>query len=244
MRTWVDLGYGPRRFPAFRHALARFIARWLIRPFFRLRVEGLERLPPGSSVVCFNHLNWIDPIVLLAALPARPPLYFFGPKESDMDVGVRNRLMRWAGNAVAYQPGNRDMVTAVRRVEALMASGAALAIAGEGRIFVGEAHVRPLSEGPAFLALRTGVPVVPVAINGTGWLGFGRRIRVRVGEPVPTAGLDRRRAAAGVTAEVRRRLADLVADAPETPPPGRLWQRITEVFNDWPEGARPTSPQE
>jgi hypothetical protein len=83
-----------------------------------------------------------------------------------------------------------------------------------------------------------------VAINGTGWLAFGRRIRVRVGEPVPTAGLDRRRAGAEVTAEVRRRLLGLVADAPELPPPGRLWQRITEMFNDWPEGARPTSPQE
>src|SRR6185437_2488345 len=168
----------------------------------------------------FNHLNWVDPIVLLAAMPADPRLYFFGPKEPDMSVGFRNRLMRWAGNAVAYRPGNRDMVTAVRRVEALMASGAALAIAGEGRIFVGEAHIRPLSEGPAFLALRTGVPVVPVAINGTGWLGFGRRIRIRVGEPVPTAGLDRRRAGPAVTAEVRRRMADLVADAPDLPPPG------------------------
>jgi 1-acyl-sn-glycerol-3-phosphate acyltransferase len=243
-RTWVDLGYGPRRFPAFRHALARFIAGWLIRPFFRLHVEGVERLPEGSSVVCFNHLNWIDPIVLLAALPARPPLYFFGPREPDMYRGLRNRLMRWAGNAVAYQPGNRDMVTAVRRVEALMAAGTALAIAGEGRIWVGESRIRPLSEGPAFLALRTGVPVVPVAINGTGWLGFGRRIRVRVGEPVPTAGLDRRRAAPDVTAEVRRRLQSLVADAPDLPPPGPLWRRITEIFNDWPEGERPSAPQE
>jgi 1-acyl-sn-glycerol-3-phosphate acyltransferase len=238
-RTWVDLGYGPRRFPAFRLSLARAIARTLILPFFRLRIEGLERLPDGSSVVCFNHLNWLDPIVLMAAMPANPRLYFFGPKEPDMGVGFRNRLMRWAGNAVAYQPGNRDMVTAVRRVGLLMESGAALAIAGEGRIFVGESAIRPLSEGPAFLALRTGVPVVPVAINGTGWLGFGRRIRVRIGEPVATAGLDRRRAGPDVTAQVRRRLGGLVADAPDLPPPGATWQRITELFNDWPEGARP-----
>jgi 1-acyl-sn-glycerol-3-phosphate acyltransferase len=238
-RTWVDLGYEPHRFPAFRHALARFIANALLRPFFRLQLEGIDRLPAGSSIVCFNHLNWADPIVLMAAMPARPPLYFFGPKELDMGVGFRNRLMRWAGNAVAYRPGNRDMVTAVRRVEAVMASGAALAIAGEGRIWVGESEIRPLSDGPAFLAIRTGVPVVPVAINGTGWLGFGRRIRVRIGEPVPTAGLDRRRGVADVTAEVRRRMAELVADAPDLPPPGGVWQRVTEIFNDWPEGARP-----
>ena len=243
-RTWVDLGYGPRRFPGFRLALTRFVARSLVRPFLRLRVEGRENLPPGSCVVCFNHLNWSDPIVLLAAMPPRLPVYFFGPKEPDMYVGVRNRLMRWAGNAVAYRPGNRDMVQAVRRVDALMASGAVLAIAGEGRIHVGESGIRALSDGPAFLALRSHVPIVPVAVNGTSWLGFGRRIRVRIGAPVPVTGLDRRRDLTGVTAAVRKRLGELVADFPEPPPPGPFWRRVTELFNDWPEGHRPDLPQE
>ena len=75
-----------------------------------------------------------------------------------MNAGARNRLMRWAGNAVAYQPGGRDLVMATRRVEALMEAGARLAIAGEGRIHVGETVVGPLNEGVAFFALRTGVP--------------------------------------------------------------------------------------
>ena len=241
-RAWVDLGYGPRWSPGFRHGLARLVTRLLVLPFFRLRLEGVENLPRGSSVVCFNHLGWMDPIVLLAAMPADPPVYFFGPKEPDMDVGARNRLMRWAGNAVPYQPGHRDMVRAARRVDALMESGATLAFAGEGRIHVGESSIRDLSDGPAFFAIRSGVPVVPVAINGTSWLGFGRRIRVRIGEPVATAGLDRRRDVTAVTAEVRRRLAALVADFPDQPLPGPRWRWITELFNDWPEGSRPPLP--
>jgi len=235
----VDLGYGPRRFPAFRAALAIFIARALVRPFFRLRVEGVDLLPAGSSIVCFNHLSWSDPIVLLAAMPSRPRLYFFGPKEADMGVGARNRLMRWAGNAVAYQPGNRDMVKAVRRVGDLMEAGARLAIAGEGRIHVGESVVPPLSDGAAFFALRAGVPIVPVAINGTSWLAFGRRLRVRIGLPVEVTGFDRRRDVAALTSQVRERLEGLVADFPDPPPPGRFWRWLTEAFNEWPEGARP-----
>ncbi len=50
----------------------------------------------------------------------------------------------------------------------------------------GRRELLPLNEGAAFFALRSGVPLVPVAINGTSWLAFGRRIRVRIGEPIPT----------------------------------------------------------
>jgi 1-acyl-sn-glycerol-3-phosphate acyltransferase len=235
---WVDMGYGPRRFPGLRGWLTRDVSRLIMAAFFRLRVEGLDRLPPGASIVCFNHLNWIDPVAIEAALPARPRLYFFGPKELDMNVGGRNRLMRWAGNAVPYQPGGRGLVMATRRVEALMETGARLAIAGEGRIHVGETLVGPLSEGVAYFALRSGVPVVPVAINGTSWLGFGRVIRIRIGEPIPVTGLDRRRDVGTLTATVRDGLLALVADFGEPELPGRFWRWLTEAFNDW-SGPRP-----
>ena len=48
----------------------------------------------------------------------------------------------------------------------------------------GERDLLPLSEGAAYFALRSGVPLVPIAINGTSWLRFGSRVRVRVGEPL------------------------------------------------------------
>jgi 1-acyl-sn-glycerol-3-phosphate acyltransferase len=103
--------------------------------------------------------------------------------------------------------------------------------------------VPPLNEGAAFFALRTGVPIVPVALNGTSWLGFGRVVRVRVGEPVLMAGFDRKRDVARVTELVRERLEGLVADFGEPPPPGPFWRRITEVFNDW-GGPRPADPED
>lgn len=221
-----------------RRALARFVARLLVGAYLRVRVEGLERLPPGPAVLCFSHANWTDPIILLAALPPRPTTYFFGPLEADMSRGVRNRLMRWSALAVPAPPGRP--LGAMRRVEAVLAGGGRLAIAGEGRIHAREREILPLLEGPAYVAVRAQVPLVPVAILGTTWLTFGRRVRIRIGEPLrPPADLPAREAVATLTEACRARLLDLVADAVELPPPGPVGRWLTELFNDWPGGRRP-----
>lgn len=221
-----------------RQRLARFVARAVVGAYLRVGVEGLERLPPGPAVLCFSHANWADPLILLAALPGRPTTYFFGPLEADMARGLRNRLMRWSALAIPAPPGRP--LGAVRRIEALLAAGHRLAIAGEGRIHAREREILPLQEGPAYVAVRAGVPLVPVAILGTTWLAFGRRVRIRIGEPIlPPADVAPREAVAVLTRTCRARLLELVADAPETSPPGPVGRRLTDLFNAWPGGRRP-----
>jgi hypothetical protein len=82
------------------------------------------------------------------------------------------------------------------------------------------------------------VPLVPVAIHGTSWLAFGRRITVEIGEPLEGSGRPTREAVDALTARTWEALHELVADAPEYPVPGRFGRWFTEVFNDWPEGSR------
>jgi 1-acyl-sn-glycerol-3-phosphate acyltransferase len=202
-------------------------------------VEGLDQLPPGPAMLCANHLSWADPIVLIAALPGRPRLHFFGPKEADMSVGARNRLMVWVGTAVPFRPEKGDLVATARRVEAVFDAGRRLAIFGEGRIHAREGELLPLEEGAVYFALRSGVPIVPVGIVGTSWLAFGRTVRVRIGPPVEVSGRPTRAALAETTARVWCALFDLTRDAPERPAPGRFGRWLTERFDDWPEGSRP-----
>ena len=113
-------------------------------------------------------------------------------------------------------------------------------IAGEGRIHRGERELLPLADGPAYFALRAGVPIIPLAINGTSWLGFRRPIRIRVGEPLVARGPADAGGRRGADGPDRRRPAgDGRGLSPIPTQPGRFGRWLTEVFNDWPEGARP-----
>jgi 1-acyl-sn-glycerol-3-phosphate acyltransferase len=163
----------------------------------------------------------------------------FGPMEADMSKGGRNRLMTWAGFGIPYRPGTADVRGTLRRVERALDEGWVIVIAGEGRIHRGEHELTPLADGPAYFALRSGVPVIPLAVNGTSWLGFRRRVRVRVGEPLHGDGRATREAVASLTARTEDALLELTADFPDRPAPGRIGRWLTELFNDWPEGARP-----
>ena len=215
------------------------IGVWILtRAWLRIRFLGRERLPDGPAIYCFNHLNWADPFVLMAILPFRPRLFFFGPKEQDMRVGGRNRIMAWSGSAIPYHPGKDDLLGATRRVGAVIDGGGVVAIAGEGRIHAAESELWPLNEGAAYFALRNRIPLVPIAINGTSWLRFGGRVTVRVGEPILAQERPSREAIAGLTERAWQALAGLVRDAPDVPEPGPVGRWLTDRFNDWPEGSR------
>lgn len=229
---------GPVHRPT-RVRLVRWFCSLVVRALFRLRIEGRQRFATAPAIYCFNHLNWTDPLVLLAALPAVPKFAMFGPKEEDMTRGARNRLISWAGFGIPYRPAKTDMLETTRRVTRILDEGWVIMIAGEGRIHRGERELMPLADGPAYFALRAGVPVIPLAINGTSWLGVGRRIRIRVGEPIVPEGRPTKEAVESLTRRTEEALRAMTADFPDPSEPGRFGRWLTEVFNDWPEGARP-----
>jgi 1-acyl-sn-glycerol-3-phosphate acyltransferase len=221
-----------------RYWLARTIVAIITRGWVRVEFVGRERLPGGPAIYAFNHLSWADPFVMMATMPFRPRLSFFGPREEDMLVGGRNRLMSWTGATIPYKPGKNDLLEATRRVGAVIAGGGVVAIAGEGRIGAIEDRLLPLNDGPAYFALRSRVPLVPIAINGTSWLRFGARVRVQVGEPIAPEGRPDRATVDAMTATLRDRLEALLAGAPTPERTGRVARWVSDRFNEWPEGSR------
>ena len=122
--------------------------------------------------------------------------------------------MLWTGSAIPYKPGKNDLLEATRRVGSVVGTGGVLAIAGEGRIGAVEDRLLPLNDGPAYFALRSKVPLVPIAINGTSWLRFGARVRVRIGDPIPAEARPDRAAVDAMTATLGERLQAMLDGAP------------------------------
>lgn len=207
-----------------------------MRCYLRVRVTGTERIPVNTPyLLCFSHPNWVDPFLLVAFFPDDPPVLIFGPKEEDMAAGWRNRVIGWSRIAVPFKPSKSDLLDTTRRAMAVLNRGHVLAIAGEGRLSDREGAIAPLQDGAAFLALRARVPVVPLAIIGTRWLHFGKRVILRVGDPIAAEGLRPDRAGvAELTERIQAAMETLLTGVEEDPPPGPFGRWVTDLFNERP----------
>ena len=229
---------------SFRHWFSRTVSAVLMKSWFRITIVGGDRFLDEPAMYVFNHLSWMDPLVMLATFPRQPRLHFYGPKEVDLRKGIRNRFMWWTTSPVPFSPHKDDLLTSVRRAQAVFDSGASLAISAEGRIHVHEGDLLPFEEGAAYLALRAGVPIVPVAITGTSWAHFRGRVLVRIGEPIPTGARPTRHAVGRYTALAWHRLRAMVADDRDLPVPGsRIERWYTDLINDWGPGGRAAATQ-
>jgi 1-acyl-sn-glycerol-3-phosphate acyltransferase len=223
-------GPGPLKYAFVRNGL-----RFFTRCYVRVRTEGGKHLPDEPYLICFSHPGWLDPILIVGFMPEKRMIFIFGPREEDMLLGAKNRLIRWARLGVPFKPSKQDLLETTRRAVAVLKAGHCLAVAGEGRLSDREGAILPLQDGAAFLALRARVPAVPVAVIGTRWLRFGKTMRLRIGRPVWPAG--RRADRAGVNAvtdELQAALEKLLEGVDEEPPPGPIGRWLTDVFNERP----------
>jgi len=162
---------------------------------FRMRVDGLEHLPPsGPYLVCPNHLSYLDPFAVISVLPYHSfrDTFFLG-----YSAFFKSRPMRLLSRLAGVVPVDPDahLLGALRAGAWGLRQGRILCIFPEGaRSFDGE--LQEFKKGAAILAHEIGVPIVPVGIQGTHEvLPRGRarlrfhRISVRFGPPVrPQAG--------------------------------------------------------
>lgn len=199
------------------HWFMGHVAVWVSRLFFwlfaKVEVEGLENVPQeGPLIVVANHFSYYEVPLIGVTLPFVPRFF----AAAELTEGLFLRLALWINNSILVKRGHADREALEEAFEELR-NGGILAIFPEGGIteetvavasqgqstnqLVGQ-HSRvdgkliPARAGAAFIASRTAVPILPIAIIGTekleGNLSLWRKIKVkvRIGRPFGPLVLD------------------------------------------------------
>jgi 1-acyl-sn-glycerol-3-phosphate acyltransferase len=178
-------------------AIARLWGRSIL--FFggvKLEVEGREHLrAKGPYVFTANHLSFIDTPVILAAIPvqfrflAKSELFKF----PWLFIGWH---LKTAGHIPVPLDDPRASVRALSKTAKLIeADGTSVFFFAEGGRSE-DGILREFKEGAAYIAIKSGAPVVPIALLGPREIlpmgsALVRRgkVTVRIGEPIPSRGL-------------------------------------------------------
>jgi 1-acyl-sn-glycerol-3-phosphate acyltransferase len=160
-----------RRYPARmgRVLVSELIARPAVHALTSPRVSGLDRLAHLDEPVIFaaNHASHLDTPLLLAVVPEkwRHHMFVAGAADYFFDTRVKAITFAFLLNAVPIER-QRTSRDSANQVAALLAEGWSLLIFPEGGRSP-DGWGRPHTRGAAWLAVRTGRPVVPVHIEGT-----------------------------------------------------------------------------
>jgi long-chain acyl-CoA synthetase len=188
----------------------------------------------GAYLISPNHQSFLDPFVVIAALPFRVVRRLFYVAASEY---FRSRMLTWFGRQVNLVPVDPDcgLISAMQAGAYGLRQGRVLVLFPEGERSI-DGTVKPFKKGASILSHHLRVPIVPVALEGVfeiwprnrplDWRrllpGAGTRVKVVFGPPVQpdTASTAASRNDAYVA--LTRRLRDAVAVWRRTVARGRI----------------------
>ena len=157
-----------------RRVIGRFSVRFaLLCIGVPMRVRGMENLPTGTCIVVSNHASYLDGLILTAALPGR---FTFVVQDGAASWPVVGPTIRRMGVTFVNRSNAREGALQTRALIRRVQEGDSLAIFAEGT-FKDEPGLMAFKNGTFMIAVRAGVPVVPVAIRGSRRLwGSGNKL--------------------------------------------------------------------
>lgn len=169
-------------------------SRWVLRAAGTpVDVEGLDRVPRDQPVVyASNHSSMFDIWALAATLPGSTRMV---AKQELARIPLLGRAMLAAGHVTIDRFNKARAFGAYERAARTIRGGVSALVFPEGtRSRTGE--LLPFKNAPFGLAIAAQVPLVPVYVHNTfqilpkgAWRLRRRPIRIRIGEPIPTAGM-------------------------------------------------------
>ena len=177
------LGRKPESKASLLYRATRLFARAILQGAFRFRLEtsGQEHLPRGGYlIVGAAHRGWMDPFMVLHAIPEQPRAWFLGSGPSTFTSRWRESFIRRLGGLLPVWRGGVGIEVHVASARAVVANGGVFAQMPEGTVSGPPGRIGPFRNGWALIALRVPAPIVPLAIAGTEELYIGKRMASRV----------------------------------------------------------------
>lgn len=177
------LGRAPESKASIEYRLVRLVARFVLFALFRFRIRtaGKEHLPTGGYLlVGAAHRGWMDPFVVVHAIPVEPRAWFLGSAPSTFTSRWRERLVHRLGGLLPVWRGGVGVEQHVESARAVLDNGGVFVQMPEGTVSGPAGRIGPFRTGWAVIALRTDALIVPLAMAGTEELYLGRRMASQV----------------------------------------------------------------
>ena len=160
-------------------AIAVF-ARLVLFGVFRFKVvtSGREHLPAagGYLLIAAIHRGWMDPFLIMHALPLEPRVWFLGSGPSAFSARWREWLLHRLGGMLPVWRGGVGVEQHVASARAVLRNGGVFVLMPEGGVSGPPDAPAAFRVGSALIALRTGAPIVPLAMAGSRELYLGKRM--------------------------------------------------------------------
>jgi len=203
------------------HRISRVWSRMLLAVSgVKMRIEGLERIDlRGTYVFVANHRSLMDTPVVLAHIPLQ---FRFLAKKGLFLIPILGTHLRRAGHLQVVRDDPRASLRSMGDAARIIRErGISVLLFPEGgRSGDGLRHFK---EGSAYIAIKAGVPIVPVGLRGTREvLPMGSMqimsgtVDLRIGDPIPTANLTLKDRTA-LTQILHDKVADLIGESTSKP---------------------------
>ena len=157
-----------------------------LKYYSRLTIAGREHLPKeGPYIIAPNHRSYLDTPFAGAIRSSR--MRFMGKQEM-----WNSKIFGWIFSALGSFPVNRGAADreALKRAIESLATGEPLVLFPEGERKHGPT-IQPLFDGAIYVAVKAGVPIVPVGIGGServmpkgGRFIYPRKVHMEIGPPI------------------------------------------------------------
>ena len=141
-------------------------------------VEGRENIPSGVCVFVANHTSTADPPAVVGSIPRRVSLLV---KKELFRVPIFGAAMRLAGFVPVDRSDSEAAIASVDRAIEFLRAGTSFVVYPEGTRSP-DGRLRPFKKGSFVMAIRAGVPVVPISVAGAEKVMSKGRLRIYPGE--------------------------------------------------------------